>query len=172
MRASILSLGLAALSPGCFTYPCERDVLACEEGEPLAIDRACELESGELGLEVGDGEGEFAPLAAGAWPQVHHGPQGGIHFMIGLRLSGVDPEHESFEIEVVARDCDGACAEMDELSTRTFVVDGSYLEPDGDALVLADVVLLLDREPRPKGELTVQATDSCGRVASAVRSLQ
>lgn len=170
MRVSILSLGLVALSPGCFTYPCDRDVLACEEGEPLAIDRSCEQQMGELGLELGEGEGEFSTLADDAWPQVHHGPQGGIHFMIGLRLTGVDPKHESFEIEATARDCEGECAEMDDLSARTFVVDESYLEPDGDALVLTDVVLLLDREPRAEGELTVRATDSCGRVATAMRS--
>jgi hypothetical protein len=42
--------------------------------------------------------------------------------------------------------------------------------PEGDALVLADVVLLLDREPRAQGEITVQATDSCGRVAVATCS--
>jgi hypothetical protein len=169
MRASILSLGLVALSPGCFTYPCDRDVLACEEGEPLAIDPSCE-QSGELRLELGEGEGEFTALSADAWPVVHHGPQGGIHFMLGLRLTGVDPDHESFEVEVVARDCEGACTEMDELSARTFVVDESYLVPEGEALVLADVVLLLDREPRAQGEITVQVTDSCGRVAVETRS--
>ena len=113
MRASILSLGLAALSPGCFTYPCDRDVLACEEGEPLAIDRTCKQENGELVLELGEGEGEFSALAADAWPQVHHGPQGGIHFMIGVRLTGVDPEHESFEIEV-AKPADPSGGEIPE----------------------------------------------------------
>jgi hypothetical protein len=170
MRMPILSLGLAALLPGCFTYPCERDVLACEEGEPFAIDRSCELE-GELGLEVGEGEGMFAAFPAASWPQVHHGAQGGIHFMLGLRLSGVDPKYAAFEVEIEARDCDDACAAMQTLSERTFVVDGDYLEPDGDAQVLTDVVLLLDREPHARGEITVRVTDSCGRTAESTHAM-
>jgi hypothetical protein len=170
MRSPILVLLGCAVLPGCFTYPCDRDVLACEEGEPLAIDRACETDV-ELVLELGEGEGTFAPLADETWPQVHHGVQGGIHFMLGLRLEGVDADHGEFEIEIVARDCQGGCDTMDMLSARTFVVDDTYFDPDGDALVLADVVLLLDREPRASGEITVRVTDSCGRTAETVHAM-
>jgi hypothetical protein len=171
MRSSILVLlACAVLPPGCFTYPCDRDVLACEEGAPLAIDRACQV-SDALVLELGEGEGTFAPLADETWPQVHHGAQGGIHFMLGLRLENVDVDHEDFEVELEARDCTDDCTTMQMLSTRTFVVDASYFEEDGDALVLADVVLLLDREPHERGEITVRVTDSCGRMAESVHAM-
>jgi hypothetical protein len=172
MRSPILVLlGCAVLPPGCFTYPCDRDVLACEEGEPLAKGGACDESEAPLVLELGEGEGTFTPLADDTWPQVHHGVQGGIHFMLGLRLEGVDAEHASFEIEIEARDCKGECASMQMLSTRTFVVDETYFEPDGEALVLADVVLLLDREPEANGEITVRVTDSCGRTAETVHAM-
>lgn len=173
MRLLLLALGglvSSAVLPACFTYPCDRDVLACEEGDAFAIDRSCKVED-ELGLVLGEGNGMFASLPDAAWPEVHHGVQGGIHFMLGVRLAGVDPEHGEFEIEVDARDCDDACSEMDTLATRTFTIDESYFERDGDELVLADVVLLLDREPRAKGELTVRVTDSCGRTAESVHAM-
>ena len=172
MRSPILAvlLGCAVLPPGCFTYPCDRDVLACEDGEPLAIDRSCQAD-GELVLELGEGDGTFAPLADETWPQVHHGVQGGIHFMLGLRLEGVDTEHGEFEVELEARDCGGGCSEMQMLSARTFVIDDTHFEPDGDALVLADVVLLLDREPAERGEIVVRVTDSCGRTAETIHAM-
>ena len=172
MRFPILVLlGCAVLPPGCFTYPCDRDVLACEEGDALAIDRSCK-NTDALVLELGEGEGTFAPLADETWPVVHHGVQGGIHFMLGLRLEGVDASHGEFEIEIDARDCKGGCTEMQPFATRTFVIDDSHFEADDDALVLADVVLLLDHEPAERGEITVRVTDSCGRVATTVLSIE
>jgi hypothetical protein len=173
MRPLLLALGglaSSAVLPACFTYPCDRDVLACEEGDALAIDRECKLD-GDLELVLGEGNGMFVPLPDAVWPEVHHGVQGGIHFMLGLELAGVDPDHGEFEIEVEARDCDESCSAMETLATRTFTIDESYFERDGDALVLADVVLLLDREPRAKGELTVRVTDSCGRTAESVHAM-
>jgi len=172
MRACVRSLpallGGVVLS-GCPTYPCERDVLACEDGDAFVIDRSCEVDD-ELVLALGDGEGRFTALEDAAWPVLHHGVQGGIHFTVGLRLEHVDPDHGEFEIEVEARDCDARCPSMEVLATRTFVIDEGHFEHTDAALELADVVLLLDRQPRAAGEIAVTVTDSCGRVAASLHA--
>jgi hypothetical protein len=160
----------AAVLGGCFTYPCERDVVACAEDDAFEIDRACELDD-ELAAVLCEGEGELSPLGAHGWPIVHHGPQGGVHFVLGLQLDGVDAGHDAFQIEIEARDCDGACETSDMLATRTFVIDREHSERSGAAAEIADIVMVLEHSPRAQGELVVRVTDSCGRVATVTREI-
>jgi len=159
-------LALALVPCACFTYPCDTDVLGCEEGDEFVIDRSCTPTAGTLTVELRE-SGAMQPL--GAWPELHHGVQGGIHYALGLELVTADVDHREFRIEVTVRDCEGACTAMDVVAERTLVVDDASLAVDGDALALDDIVVLLDREPRSNAELVVTVTDSCGRTVEAAR---
>lgn len=158
---------LPVLLAGCFTYPCDTDVLACEDGDAFVVDRAC-VPTGELGVGLRE-SGSESPMPATGWPELHHGVQGGIHYALGLDLVQVDDDHRQFEIAIEVRDCEGACLDMAVVAQRTLVVDDDWLDERGDALVLDDVIVLLDREPRSIAELEVIVTDSCGRTTTTTR---
>lgn len=171
MRRRLSALGLllsTVITAGCFTYPCDGDVTGCEEGEPLQADLSCTAD-GELSLQLREDDVD-APLSEGTWPVVHHGPQGGIHFLLGLRVEGMDADHTQLEIELGVQACEGDCTSPVPHETRTFVVDDDVLVPDGDAAELHDVVLLLDDEPPEHGRLVVTARDACGRTGTLVHS--
>ncbi len=155
---------MATLAAGCVTYPCDEDVLECKEGEALEVDASCEAE-GPLELQVLEMD-TLAPVPADAWPTVHEGPQGGQHFSLALRVTGLQPEHLAFSLQLDALECvDGACEASVELGHRTLNADAKILEEDGDGFVLPDVVVMLERAPEGDGVLYVEANDACGQHA-------
>ena len=165
MRALLLAAAFAL--GGCFTYPCDTDVLACEDGEALQIDPSCEAD-GELRLVTRDNDTD-APLPERGWSVVHHGAQGAVHFSLALRMEGIDPDHREVEIQLSVEACaDEPCDDTSMLSQRTLVATDDILEVEGDAVELHDIVLVLDDEPPPEGRLTVKVRDACGREASQV----
>jgi hypothetical protein len=167
MRRLVLTL-VTALA-GCVTYPCDTDVLACEDGEALQLDPTCEAE-GELSLVARENEGT-APLDPDAWPTVHHGAQGAVHFSLALQMQGVDPEHREVEVTLRVEACDdSACEDTSMLTSRTLVAGEDVLEVEGDTVELHDVVLVLDDVPPPEARLVIDVRDACGRSASQVFS--
>lgn len=165
MRFPALALVLGLT--GCVTYPCETDVLACEDGEALQIDPTCDAK-GDLSL-VARENGSDLPLPEGAWPIVHHGAQGGVHFSLAVHMDGIDPKHREVELTLRVEACDDeACDEPSMLTSRTLVADEDVLEADGDMVELHDIVLVLDDEPPAEGRLVLEARDACGREASQV----
>lgn len=160
---ALAALLLAFAPCACFTYPCERDVVAChDDADAFTIDRSCHLDA-PLVATLGEGDGEFVELTGDGWPVVHHGPQGGVHFLLGLRVGGMDPAHCELQIAITARD-------EQPLAERTLVVGRDELDDNGDTFELADIVVLLERAPKPHGELVVDITDSCGRTTTLARS--
>jgi hypothetical protein len=171
MRPVLTLIALMPLLGGCFTYPCETDVLACEEGEAFEVDAQCEAET-PLSIEILE-MATLDPLVRDAWPIVHHGAQGGIHFDLGIRVRGLEPDHREVQLAFDAAECrDAACTDAARVAARTLNADASILEPDEGAFLLPDVVLLLDREPAHGGELTVSVLDSCGRELEVVHSVE
>lgn len=167
VRHSLTAIVAGLLSGGCFTYPCETDVLACEEGEALEIDRTCEP-SEPLAIELVEMDG-LAAVPEGAWPRVHHGPQGGIHFDLGLRVAGLDPEHAEAELELDARECtDDDCSEGNVFAQRKLNASEDLFEVDEDGRLLPNIVVLLEREPSASGRLVVEVRDGCGREVELV----
>jgi hypothetical protein len=156
-----------AVSGGCVTYPCDDDVLACGEGEAFEIDPSCEPQ-GPLSIEVLE-MATGVPVAADAWPTVHHGPQGGIHFSLALRVTGMEPQHIALQLELDAVECaDAQCRETTALAQRSLAADASLFEDEDDARVLPDVVVLLEREPEGGGELRIDVLDACGQQAETI----
>ena len=172
-----LTIGaLMTLLAGCFTYPCDNDVLECEEGEAFEVDRSCEAQA-PLELEIVE-MSTMMPLDAQVWPEVHHGPQGGIHFDLGVRLTGLEPGHAAARLTFEAAECmDESCDETALIAQRTLYADESLLEAAEDASeraageesapqVVPGIVLLLEHEPGVAGVLRLDALDPCGREAS------
>jgi hypothetical protein len=168
-----LRLTLSALIPlvtGCFTYPCETDVLGCEQGDAFEVDAQCEAEA-PLSIELIEMQ-TLEPLATGSWPIVHHGAQGGIHFDLGVRVRGLAPDHVAVKLDFDAAECrDDACGEVVGVARRTLNADDTVLEPDEDGFLLPDVVLLLEREPARGGEIVLQVLDACGRELELVHAI-
>jgi hypothetical protein len=109
------------------------------------------------------------PVAADAWPTVHHGPQGGIHFSLALRVTGMEPQHIALQLELDAVECaDAQCRETTALAQRSLAADASLFEDEDDARVLPDVVVLLEREPEGGGELRIDVLDACGQQAETI----
>ena len=161
--AALLGLG-AVLLTGCFTYPCDSDVLQCEEGEAIAVDRTCEATE-PLSIELIETD-TLQAVDADAWPTVHHGIQGGIHFALGVRVRGLDPDHARVQVTLDAAECaDADCVEMAVIAERTLNAEDDLLDPEeGDgAWLLQDVVVLLEREPSGPGEIELTVLDGCGR---------
>src|SRR5262245_4279217 len=59
-----------------------------EMGGEFELDPSCMLD-GTLEVELGDGSNGFTPLADGESPVTHHGPQGGTHMWIGVRIGNL-----------------------------------------------------------------------------------
>lgn len=168
MRRRTSWLLAAGLATGCVTYPCEDDVLQCEEGEVLEVDANCEAE-GPLTIEVLEMDTR-APVPERAWPSVHTGPQGGVHFNLALRVTGLEPDHVALSLRVDARECEDAeCGSTTALGHRMLNADADLLEVEGDAFVLPDIVVMLERAPDADGRLSLEATDACGQHALVQR---
>jgi hypothetical protein len=80
---TILSLAVAFACSGCFLFPDSDD--SPPIAQPLATEGAAEQ---DWALEVGQGEGTFAPMEDGAHVTKIHGSQGGYHVFVAARLDG------------------------------------------------------------------------------------
>ncbi len=79
-----------AIVPGCLCGGgfdrCEEDRFACQDGtEVFALNAECTL-SDDLEVELGHGHKQYGSLGLGELPPLTHGPQGGSHVFLGLRV--------------------------------------------------------------------------------------
>ncbi len=84
----------AALLVGCEAAqgPCAADYLGCDDGEgTFRLDPNCTL-TGPLNVQIGQGDAAFTPLPEGVFPTLHHGPQGGEHMFLAVRVEGPEAE--------------------------------------------------------------------------------
>lgn len=94
-RHTLIPLAIALLAAGCPTVdnPCDSDRFGCENStEGFAVDPACTL-TGELQVELGQGETAYEALPAGQMPRLYHGTQGGVHVFMGLRVLNAALDH-------------------------------------------------------------------------------
>lgn len=89
LGAALLVVAVAP-STGCFLFGTGGDdgPDGVEMGGGFELDPSCELD-GELSLAIGDGAEGFTALGDGQSPQVFHGPQGGSHMWLGVRIGNV-----------------------------------------------------------------------------------
>lgn len=182
MRSPTIVLPLlATLIAGCPWFedpvnpgpPCQDDVNGCgADGGEFVEDPTCEL-TGELELEIGQGEDVYAPLAVGEMPEIFNGFQGGQHVWMGVRVKNPDLERPSLKINVTLSDCEVDCESpaswLDDnvrelvVGSRTIAVtDEGWFEQASILVTLGDWGFATHR----RAELLV--TDPCGRQGYAV----
>ena len=152
-RRLITSLGLACTITACAALPVENDAA-------IDADQRASLEIG-TGLEAYEALPNEAPTL-----EIVHGPQGGYHVYLSMRVTGLEPDALLWR---VVRTRDAYVFANLELSARpgTFRPNDGALERVGDWVVLtvnspADVTM---------DELRVEArvTSRAGVTASAMR---
>lgn len=155
---------------GCAS-PCDDDALGCGAGEEFVVADDCELE-GPLEVSLGSGVDDFTPLQVGEEPTVHHGPQGGDHLCLGLRV-----EHPSLDYPQVSVVMDAELEDPDRCgddpdcdpwigSAHRELVLGPELSLDAqDNLEQTGLILILSIWPPDlERRVVVQVLDPCGRV--------
>jgi hypothetical protein len=91
--------------------PCEDDVVGCSNDTSFMEDPECTL-TGELELEIGEGEDQFSPLAPGQLPELHYGIQGGQHVWMAVRVKNPDLERKQLKINIEAEYCSSNCQDV------------------------------------------------------------
>ena len=142
--------------------PCTDDANACGNGGVLDFDPECGVDDALL-LELGHGEGEFRSFAPGEEPELVFGAQGGVHMVLGVGIDNPEPDHLSFELDVVlSAEQDG---EAETVGERTVVYAGSVVEHDAGRAELLDLVVIPDVWPdEGRRWISIAVTDACGRV--------
>jgi hypothetical protein len=148
--------------------PCQDDVNGCgADGGEFVEDPTCEL-TGELELELGQGEDSYAVLEPGEMPEIFNGFQGGQHVWLGVRVKNPDFERPSLKINVTLSDCEVDCenpvnwptdnARELVVGSRTITItDEGWFEQASILVTLGDWSIATHR----RVELLV--TDPCGR---------
>jgi hypothetical protein len=180
MRSAKLALPLLALLGGALVGcpwfdgpddtgpPCQDDVNACgADGGEFVEDPTCEL-TGELELELGQGEDSYAVLEAGEMPEIFNGFQGGQHVWLGVRVKNPDLERPSLKINVTLSDCELDCEDLVEWPTdnaRELVVGSRTITITGEGWFeqASILVTLGDWSIATHRRVEIVVTDPCGR---------
>lgn len=178
-RALVLLLalgGCVAAEPG--GPPCEDDINGCSNNTTTFMpDPACTL-TGELELELGEGQHEFMPLGPGQLPTLETGIQGGQHVWMAVRVLNPDLERLQLDIVIDAEWCGSDC----ELA-ESWILDNhrELLADESTSLTVTDagayeqlrmLVTLFDWIDADRKRIGVLVTDPCGRVGYAEVSNQ
>jgi hypothetical protein len=102
-------------------------------------------------IDVGTGESDFEPLNDGDAVPKQHGPQGGYHVWISLRIDGATPEEVELQLEVT--DARGALvsrslsmvaprADPAPATTKTLVGQRAFVDADTAGAIVVHVKLV------------------------------
>jgi len=168
-----LALALAVSLGGCTAAedpgpPCEDDINGCSASTTTLVpDPECTL-TGELELQLGEGQLEFMPLGEGQLPALETGIQGGQHVWMAVRVLNPDLERMQLAIVIDASYCEADC-ERDE----SWVIDNHReLLADETTLTVTEagayeqirmLVTLFDWIDADRKRIEVWVTDPCGR---------
>jgi len=172
-RAPALALPAALLLAACpepapSGPPCEDDLTACDDDTSAFVeDPSCEL-TGELDLQLGEGEDAFSPLLAGEMPQLYTGFQGGQHVWLGVQVRNADLTRPQLKIRVSMRMCDTGCedpANWQTDSVRELVAGAQALEiTDATNFELSSVLIqVFNWNVSGQRGIDMLVTDPCGR---------
>jgi hypothetical protein len=146
------------------------------DGDPLERDPACTL-TGELQVTLGEGDGDdFTPLAPGRVPVIHHGPQGGTHVSLGVRVDNPATQFPGLKLDFFGefQDCNtGSCATYHLYARYTTVVRlAEYFLPQEGGAVAVSGLILQGPWTLPGGRrIRVDVLDRCGRTGSVMVEL-
>lgn len=148
--------------------PCDEDLTQCSDDTTKFVeDPTCEL-SGELEVELGEGEDSFTVLDAGEQPQTYSGFQGGQHVWLGVRVSNADLERPLLKILVRMQYCDADCddpASWQIDNVRQLVADPSTMTTTSEGWfeVSSMLVQVYNWQFASSRRVEMIVTDPCGR---------
>ena len=169
--ATVLTLALT----GCPLNPSEPDEPPIfDTFDRLERDPACTL-TGSLELELVESEGwlMFRALPPEG-PTVHHGPQGGTHLELGVRVANPASEFPGLQMKFTAetQGCGASGCDAFELRGQYSTVVREPVQfmsqPDGAQVVSSLLVLVNDFPSNTRRRITVEALDRCGRTGTTV----
>jgi hypothetical protein len=148
------------------------------DGGPLERDPACTL-TGALQVTLGEGDGsDFTPLTPGQAPVIHHGPQGGTHVSLGVRVDNPATQFPGLRLDFFGEfqgECEAwsDCEAYEVYARYTTVVRlAEYFLPQEGGAVAVSGVILQGPWPMPgKRRIRVDVLDRCGRTGSTVVEL-
>ena len=148
------------------------------DGGMVLIERdpACTL-TGELTLGLGESDGleDFRPLAAGQAPTVHHGPQGGIHTILGVSVSNPAANFPGLQVRFVldAQLCSSNGCQQQVMGEYTTIVNQDrYIDLPGDVVAVSGFFILLRDWPQNSTRrVMVEVHDRCGRMGTLMRQV-
>jgi hypothetical protein len=171
------ALVLAGLLSGCPDVVPPGPTPPPYDGGPLEREPACTL-TGALQVTLGEGDGDdFTPLAPGQKPVFFHGPQGGTHVSLGVRVDNPATEFPGLKLEFLGefQECEssGSCGAYLEFTRYSTVVRGpEYLLPqEGGAVAVSGLIIQGPWEGPERHRLRVDVLDRCGRTGFAVLEL-
>lgn len=156
--------------------PCEDDLTLCSDDTTKFVeDPSCEL-SGDLELQLGEGEDSFSPLSPGQAPEVHGGLQGGQHVWMGVRVVNADLERALLEVRVNMDYCEEGCEDPSSWRTdnvRQLVADSSTLTTTSEGWYELSSVLVqvFDWSFAAHTRIEMLVTDPCGRQGFVVHEI-
>jgi hypothetical protein len=139
-------------------------------------DPACTL-TGDLTIGLGESDGldDFRPLSAGQAPFVHHGPQGGIHIILGVSVANPATEFPGLQVRFVldAQFCSAnGCQQQVMGEYSTIVNQDRYMAlPGGAVAVSGFFVLLRDWPQNSTRRIMVEVYDRCGRMGTLTKQV-
>lgn len=168
---SLAATSMGVLEMGCNPSPCGDDPLGCDSGEEFVPADDCELE-GPLDTSLGTGVDEFVPLVEFQEPTVHHGPQGGEHLCLGLRVESpsLDYPQLSVTIDAELEDPDRCGADDPECDPwigsahRELVLGPDLPLDEQNDVEETGLILILSIWPSDlERRVEVRVVDPCGR---------
>jgi hypothetical protein len=148
--------------------PCDEDLNQCSDDTSKFVeDPSCEL-TGELELEIGQGEDNFSPLASGELPEIHTGFQGGQHVWMAVRVKNPDLTRPQLKIRTSLSYCDANCddpASWQIDNVRELVADSTTLTTTTEGWFEASsmLVTIFNWPFGAQRRIEMLVTDPCSR---------
>lgn len=161
--------GCACLCIALFGCPSPSAPTGVPQGGSFQHDPSCTLD-GALTITLGDGTSGFAELATGVGPTEHHGPQGGTHSFVGVRIGNLALDRYDIvllELSVfAAAQCPtagAACVDHPQWGQGRWVLgDDTSLDPIDEHTIEQDQ--LVTNPGYDAVVLQAQVEDPCGQV--------
>lgn len=172
----LAGLFVASLLAGCSVGSGDLGDSRKPRPDEATIEPDCTRE-GDFVVEIGEGEESFAPILEGAEPELHHGAQGGTHFILAARLDTPDPL-DRYVVDLLAEagnePCDGGdCASYQQIGRIAAVVQGSSRIHDigaGEVEIVNLFLVVAGWDPLRVRRLTLDISDACDRATSTART--
>lgn len=168
LLASLLLVGCPLILDPAGGPPCEDDLTVCSDDTSKFVeDPSCAL-TGELEVQLGEGQDSFSPLPVGQAPELNGGAQGGQHVWLGVRVVNADLDRPQLKIRINMDFCETGCDDPSNWRTdnvRELVADTNTLTTTSEGWyeLSSLLVQVFDWSFAANTRIQMLVTDPCGR---------